>query len=130
MAKPAITTRLELCRLIVPVDVNDANPNRLRSLRQRMRVTKLHRDTARLIWLRAGKPRSTGPVEIDLIVRRGRRLDQLNIWAAMKHVVDGIFVKGLTPDDSEKWLRPGKVEQQIERRFTYMPEVEIIVRQI
>ncbi len=118
----------ELCRIIVPVDVNDANPNRIRNLRQRMSVTRLHRDTARLCWLRAGKPTSSKPVEIDIIVRRGRRLDQLNIWAAMKHIVDGIFVKALTPDDSEKWLTPGKIEQQIERRFTYTPEVEIIVK--
>ena len=119
----------ELCRLIVPVDINDANPNRLRNLRQRMRVTKLHRDTARLSWLRAGKPVATGRVEIDLIVRRGRRLDQSNVWSAMKHILDGIFNRALTPNDSEKWLRLGGIEQQIERRYTYMPEVEIVVKE-
>jgi hypothetical protein len=117
----------EICRLTIPVDVNDANPNRLKKLRQKMRVTKFHRETAYKAWLAAGKPKSAGPVMIDVIVRRGRVMDQGNIWAGLKHVIDGIFKKALTPDDSEKWLRLGRIEQQTGGRWRYAPEIEIVV---
>lgn len=116
-----------ICRLIIPVDVNDANPNRLRTLRQKMRVTKYHRETARTAWIAAGKPKSTVPVIIDIIIRRGRTMDQGNIWAGLKHVIDGIFKKALTPDDSEKWLRLGRIEQQTGGKWRYAPEIEIVV---
>ena len=116
-----------ICRLVVPVDVNEANPNRLRTLRQRMRVTKYHRDTAHKVWLEAGKPKSTVPVTIDVIIRRGRTMDQGNIWAGLKHVIDGIFKKALTPDDSEKWLRLGRIEQETGGKWRYAPEIEIVV---
>lgn len=117
----------EICRLKIPVDVNDANPNRLHRVRDRMRVTKFHRETAYRVWLEAGRPKSGKPVTIDVIVRRGRVMDQGNIWAGLKHVIDGIFKKALTPDDSEKWLRLGRIEQQTGGKWRYMPEVEIVV---
>lgn len=119
----------ELCRLIVPVDVNDANPNRVHKLRDKMRIQKFHRNTAHKVWLAAGKPRSESPVMIDVFIRRGRVMDQLNIWAGLKYVLDGIFNKALTPNDSEKWLRLGRVEQQTGGKWKYAPEVEIVVRE-
>lgn len=35
--------------------------------------------------------------------------------------------KALTPDDSDKWLRLGRIQQQTGGKWRYVPEVEIIV---
>lgn len=115
-------------RIIVPVDVNEANPNRLKHIGRKIRVTKKHREAAHLAWIAAGKPTSQGPVVLDVIVRRGRVMDQGNIWAGLKHAIDGVFKKALTPDDSQKWLRLGAIEQETGGKWTYQPEVEFIVR--
>jgi hypothetical protein len=119
----------EVCRITVPIDINDTNPNRIagasfytRTIRKRNAWT-----AARMAWIAAGKPVATGRVITHLIVRRGRALDESNIWSAAKHLIDGLFVGAITPDDSPKHVRLGLIEQEISPDWKAKPEVIFIV---
>jgi hypothetical protein len=93
-------------------DVQKSSPNR-KSLNWRVNAAIASKAKRAGIdgWYAAGRPRSGVPVKVDVTIFRGRRIDAANAWAALKHVMDGIFVKALTPDDGEKWVRLGTLHQ-------------------
>lgn len=118
---------MELCRIIIPVDVNEANPNRIKKLRDRMRIKRLHQDAARWCWVKAGKPMSDGKVKVSVIIRRARKLDPDNAIASLKHVIDGLFKDAVTKDDSDKFIELGLVSQETDAKYKNSPEVEFVV---
>lgn len=117
----------EVCRLVIPVDVNEMNPNRRGKLRAWIRAKTRHKDTARLAWIAAGKPAAETQVTVSVIIRRQRQLDEDNARASLKAIFDGLFKQAITPDDSPKWVKLGSLTQQTGDRWKLKPEVEIIV---
>jgi hypothetical protein len=79
----------------------------------RHRLAKAGREAGWVAWLLAGRPRAFGRVGVSAYVYRARVIDQDNAWAGMKPVLDGILSKkwgaGMTPDDSQKWVRLGSI---------------------
>lgn len=120
----------ELCRLIVPVDVNQMNPNRRGKLRDWIRTKTAHKKAAWGVWVQAGKPKAQTPVIVSVIVRRGKQLDEDNARASLKAVFDGLFKKAITPDDSPAWVKLGTLTQEIDKRWKYAAEVEIVVMEV
>lgn len=118
---------VEICRLILPLDANQMNPNNRRKLRDWLRAKKYHKETAHKVWLEAGKPRASGPVTVSVIIRRGRLLDEDNARAGLKACFDSLFKKAITPDDSTKWVKLGALTQETGGRWRYAPEIEIVV---
>ena len=120
----------EPIRLVIPWDVSRTSENRTRRgghWSQRSRVMKQARELARLIWLEAGSPVSPVAVRVSIISRRGRQMDITNIVGGAKPLLDGIFVRGLTPDDGPKWVELGSVRQENGARYRGNEEVEFIV---
>ena len=82
---------------------------------KRRRAQKL----ARIEWRRAGQPTLHGRVLVNVHVRRssGALLDEPNIWGGLKGFIDGLFVKGITPDDSPRYFKCGEVTQESDPRY-------------
>lgn len=119
----------EVCRLIIPVDANEMNPNRRGKLRDWIRTKTRHKNAAYAVWLVADRPRSTSPVTVSVTIRRGRLLDEDNARASLKAVFDGLFKGGITPDDSPQWVKLGTLTQEIAARWKAKPEIEIVVKE-
>ena len=119
----------EVCRLIIPVDANEMNPNKRRRLRDWISAKTRHKDTARAVWLMAGRPVTASPVTVSVTIRRGRLLDEDNARASLKAVFDGLFKNAITPDDSPQWVKLGTLTQEIAKRWKMKPEIEIVVEE-
>lgn len=118
---------MEICRLTIPVDVNEMNPNRRGKLRAWIRAKTAHKNAAQWAWVEAGRPVSASPVVVSVVIRRQRQLDEDNARASLKAIFDGLFKEAITPDDSPKWVRLGALTQQTGERWRLKPEVEIVV---
>lgn len=121
-----------MIRIVVPWDPNRTNPNRMMSLHwaAKGKLAKQARLLACLCWQQAGSPVASGPVRVCVTVRRGRVMDQGNIWAGLKHVIDGIFVGALTPDDSPRWLQLGDVRQETGKQWRGREECEFLIEEV
>lgn len=120
----------EIVRFIVPVDVNEAAQNRMMHWRKRANVAAAHRHAANVIWMKAGKPTAAEvelPVTVNAIIRRGRKIDEFNAPACLKHVIDGLFVDAFTPNDDARFVLMGTITQEIGAKWKKAPEVELIV---
>jgi hypothetical protein len=118
-----------ICKIQIPVDVNLANPNRIGSLhwsKQRKIKSKLAL-VARAYWVKAGKPVSDSPVNVHVTIRRARSLDNDNAIASLKPLIDGLFKKAITPDDSSKWVRLLIPTQEVGEIFDKHESVEFLV---
>ena len=115
--------------LVVPWDAGRLSSNAAGRLHWRS-TAALRRD-ARLAgdyaWRQAGCPKATAPVKVDILVRRGRKMDDQNIIGGLKAVFDGIFVNKLTPDDSSAWVSFGRVDQLTGRQWGLRPETVLTV---
>jgi hypothetical protein len=111
--------------ITVPVDVNEANPNRLKSVRQKIQVRKRHKVAAQWAWVAAGRPVAEAlPVTVNVTIRRGRALDQDNAAASLKATMDGLFKEAITPDDAQKYVLLGTITQEVGKAWKLKPEVE------
>ena len=119
----------EVCRLIIPVDANEMNPNKRRRLRDWIRAKTEHKRAAEWAWAAASFPIATRPVTVSVTIRRGRTLDEDNARASLKAVFDGLFKNGITPDDSPKWVKLGTLTQEVGKRWKLKPEIEIVVEE-
>jgi hypothetical protein len=118
-----------ICKIKIPIDVSLANPNRIGSLhwtRQRKIKGKL-KLVARSYWNQAGRPVANSPVNVQVTIRRARSLDNDNAIASLKPFIDGLFKKGITPDDSAKWVRLLIPIQETGEIFNGMESVEFLV---
>lgn len=120
----------EVCRLIIPVDPNDCTPNRRRNLRGYIRAKKAHKLAAQAIWINAGRPVADGKVRVHAVVRRGRTMDDDNVWAGLKPVRDGLFKNAITKDDGRQYVEIGTLQMETGDRWKRCPEVEIVVEAI
>ncbi len=120
---------MQVCKLILPLDANDMNPNNRRRLRDWISIKTRHKFTARVVWLQAGKPVSLSPVIVSVTIRRGRMLDEDNVWASLKAVFDGLFKNAITPDDSPQWVKLGTLTQEVGKQWKLKPEIEIVVEE-
>jgi hypothetical protein len=114
--------------ITVPFDVFRCSPNRYkRNWAAKAREAKAARTTARLMWRSAGEPRMSGPVDVTLIIRRGRRLDHDGALACCKHALDGLFNDAITPFDTEKWVRYVGWTQETSKAWALRPEVVVTI---
>lgn len=103
--------------ITVPFDVGRTSPNRRMHWAVRAREVKRARLFAESAWRAAGSPTMTEPVDVSLLVRRGRRMDLDNLLASCKGALDGLFNEAITPDDSETWVRSLRVAQETGRQW-------------
>lgn len=113
--------------LTVPFDVGRCSPNRRLHWAARAREVRHARTAATLAWRAAGSPKLAGPVDVSILVRRGRRLDPDNLLASCKGALDGLFCGAITPDDSEAWIRYVGVRQETGQHWATRPEVVVTV---
>lgn len=73
---------------------------------------------------------AAGKVRVSVITRRGRLMDTCNVVGGLKPLLDGIFVKAMTPDDSPRWLELGSVRQITGKQWRDMPEVELVIESV
>ena len=121
---------MEQIRIVVPWDVSRTSANnivRLRNPYARARLYKRAKDVARYAWMAAGRPTLAPPVKVDIVVRRGRRLDDDNAVSGCKQLRDAIFTDGVTPTDAPRHLTLGTVTQETGAAWKYSPEVEFII---
>jgi hypothetical protein len=116
-----------IARLVVHFDVALTSQNRKANTRQRMSARKASRLAGWEAWLEAGRPRSAVPVDVKLINCRTREMDELNFGGSCKGIIDGIFINGLTPDDTPKWVSFLKCEQRPHKSHRADPTVIVEV---
>jgi hypothetical protein len=77
----------------------------------------------------ARKPSLQGPwpVRVDVIIRRGRKLDRDNAVSSLKATIDGLFKGRVTPDDSEAFLDMRMPIQETGKQWHGREEVEFVV---
>jgi hypothetical protein len=119
-----------LFRITVLWDPNRYNPNRLGRMHAaaKTRLKNAARDRAALCYGACGRPKAGGPVDVEIVLRRGRALDDDNAVAALKPVRDVLFNDAITPDDSERWVRYLPVRQEIAAAWKGREEVVFVVR--
>ena len=64
---------------------------------------------------------------VKLINCRTREMDELNFGGACKGIIDGIFINGLTPDDTPKWVHFLGCEQRPHKSHRADPTVIVEV---
>jgi hypothetical protein len=118
---------MEVCRITLPIDPNLTSPNRNPGWRKLAKLKSIAHTTARICWVKAGRPQVDFPIIVHYIVRRGTAMDDDNIIAGLKPVRDGLFKDAITPDDSAVWVKTGDVTQEIGPMWKKAPEVIAIV---
>lgn len=95
----------------IPVcfDPARASLNKRLHWRSRKRINDVAHVAATLGYVKAGCPKFTGPIIVDVLVRRARVMDDDNVLTGLKAVRDSLVRNGLVPDDSSKWWRWGEV---------------------
>jgi hypothetical protein len=126
-------------RLTIPFDPSTSSKN-ARYSRNAARDRAMRREIAAnaaaaalYAWTMAGCPEWEVPVDVTLLVRRGRALDDDNALHGCAHLRDRIFNRvrfgnGITPDDSQRWFRWREVIFETGRQWKDRPEVVLIVR--
>jgi hypothetical protein len=92
-------------------DIARTSPNRRLVPALQRQEARMARETARIAWMQAGSPKLPPPVLANIVVRRGRKMDDDNCMAACKWVRDGIFKDGLVKDDGPAFVRYGTLTQ-------------------
>lgn len=117
--------------IIIPFDCQRTSQNSFSHHGSRFSQSSANKQAhraARAAWLAAGQPRWTCKVRLDIIVRRARAMDEVNIPGACKALIDGIFrernhrgewIDGALPDDSAKWLKLGSYGQEIDKKYRH-----------
>lgn len=114
-----------LFQVTVLWDVNRLNPNRLGRTHPaaKTRLKNAARERAGLCYAACGRPKAAGPVDVEIVLRRGAALDDDNAVAALKAVRDVLFKEAITPDDSPAWVRYLPLRQETGARWKGREEV-------
>ena len=115
--------------ITVPWDAGTLAPNQRMHHMKKYRLTVGARRTAGLAWIAAGRPRATKRVQVDIIIRRARELDADNAVASLKALMDGLFNSSVTPNDSPRWVRLGRVTQEIDAKWKHAETVTFTIRE-
>ena len=123
---------MEVCRITVPIDPLPISENRIGGAPRGLKILRKKEvmDACGWAWLDAGAPKTDQKVILHLIVRRLARMDQNNIWGAMKWPIDALFKGRITKDDNETRLICGHIEQQVGEQYRLKPEVVFIVETV
>lgn len=103
----------DLAVLFVPFDPGTAGPNKLSGSHWSKRDdrTQVAHLAALWGWQQAGEPQLAAPVRVDVLVFRGRQMDDDNLWNGLKGVRDGLFKGRCLPDDARVYC--GEVRQVV-----------------
>ncbi len=107
--------------LTIHYDVGRVSPNKRLHPFERARRISDFKLAAICAWNKAGYPESDRPVRVDILLRRARALDADNAVACCKGW-DAImnrkkYGRGITMDDSPRWLTLGRVDQEIAKTW-------------
>jgi hypothetical protein len=124
----------------VRFDVGRLSPNRTRWMHPLAlsRLVKQAKIAARLAWCESDSPMLDVPATVNVTIRRGRKLDGDACLYSCKALTDILFCRdrnkrklghdiGVTPDDSERWVRWGEVRQESGKRWIGAEEVEFVI---
>jgi hypothetical protein len=110
--------------IVVPFDPNRLSLNQRLHWRERKRRNDAAKDAAAFGWLKVGRPRLEVPVDVEIVVKRGRVLDPDNAQAGCKPIIDALFKNAVTPDDSQQWVRFTGTRVESGKRWKGREEVE------
>ena len=116
-----------IARLVVHFDVALTSPNARSHWRTRHNNNRKAKLAAREAWMIYGMPRSSAPVDVQIILLRSRELDQDNALAACKGIIDGLFKDCITPDDTPAWVAFRPVQQAPHKSHRADPTVIVEV---
>jgi len=120
--------------IVIPVDIRPFTKNNIVwkiknkwSCRDYQAKHKRAKELARCEWIREGQPTIHGRVLVNVHVVRstGEELDEPNIWWGMAGFIDGLFTKGITPDDKPKYLKCGEITQDSHPRHKRREHIRI-----
>jgi hypothetical protein len=119
--------------LTVKFDPHRLSANQRIHWRERAKRAKCAKEAARYAWHCAGSPVIDGPVEVSLLVRRGRVIDPDNALGGMKAAIDSLFNAsrngyGVTPDDSAEFVRWLPVQFETGKEWLGREEVLVTIR--
>ena len=122
----------EEIRITVLWDVARLSPNARMHPGKRLRLEREAKAAAGVGYALAGHPRIDGPVDVRLLLRRARKLDDDNAIAACKHARDVLFNRnrfgtGITPDDDAAHVRVTGVDWETGPEWRGREEVVFIV---
>lgn len=116
-----------IARIVVRFDVAKTSPNARSHWRTRHNNNRKAKLAAREAWMIYGMPRSSTPIDVQIILLRSRELDQDNALAACKGIIDGLFKDCITPDDTPAWVTFRPVEQRPHKSHRADPTVIVEV---
>lgn len=111
--------------IVVAWNAGRSAPNCLRRMcwQARKRVADEAKAAATIAWRQAGSPMGTEPVAVAVTIRRGRELDPDNAIAALRDIINALFVGRITPDDTSAWMELVVVRQETGKEWKAAPEV-------
>lgn len=95
--------------------------------RRRHERTRAAMSLARNAWARAGSPTASAPIRYRLRVYRGRMIDEGAVVEGCKPIVDALFRKAITPDDSPKWCALDGIEQFTGKKHQFVNDRSPVV---
>jgi hypothetical protein len=122
-----------LVTITVKFDPHRLSANQRIHWRERAKRAKCAKEAARAAWHCAGSPVIDGPVEVSLLVRRGRVIDPDNALGGFKACADALFNAsrngyGVTPDDSVHYVTWLPVRFETGDKWVCREEVVVSVR--
>jgi hypothetical protein len=124
--------------LEVQGDVYSAfSPNRYISGWERRRRVKVWRERVWGCWYRAGAVALNPPVIVTITVLRGRQVDNDNLIASVKSMIDGLtakskgpMIRACLPDDSRATIKDLLVGGVFEAKWKGLEQVLINVEEV
>ncbi len=97
--------------LRVPFDLRRLSPNQTHGMHWavRRRIRRLSAELIELAYQQAGEPKIAPPVQVTLLVRRGRRIDDDTATSAFKHARDRLVALLGFPSDGPRWYSAERV---------------------
>lgn len=118
--------------ITVPWDPQRLSPNQRMHWSTRADLARKAKIAAVLGWARAGKPVIEGPVDVSLLVRRGRSIDPDNALAGCKSVLDALCNRrrsgeGVVEDDDATRVRYAPVQFEIGKQWRGREEIVVTI---
>ena len=119
-------------QIAVPWDVQRLSPNTRLHWAFRAARVKQARAATKLAWFDAACPLMNGPVEVSLLIRRGRSIDPDNALAGAKAILDQLLTFkhggcGMVEDDSAAFVRYAPIQFETGKEWIGREEVVITV---